>query len=787
MGLPLALIVLIPLGCGGKSDPSPPPKVAPDATPGPAGPSTEQLWEGPLPPIPTQVSPRYTPLPTLATQRIDRSVAPRRLGELALAASTEIAQIPNVEVRAAQLASLCRSVGPSVEPGVVDQLAQAAFDATGQVPQLLRLQDPFDDLAQCLAHAGAAKRASLLTALFTRAAGSQDLSVFTWPFRSGAAALAQLGPAEAEPLLKLAERLLPQAREPFHQEHLLSGAAAAGVALPPARALALLARAEAGVAGPAFNDARPFFLGELAQCWVWLAQRQPALLDRAVQAILRLGATPFARVESLGQLVALPTFSSSPQARKVLSTLAGELTQGELGKLPATEKAWLLRKLIAQAAQVDQAQEVLRSLVALVEPTQAYRAHVIAVRSLAARQPAEAVRYAEAAIGLLDKLEREPDRNWRQSHLFRALAGVEPQVRQPLLVRLEKRASAFSNQHLTAWTLRKLLELRRERTDTEGLRLQAELMTAVAAIGSDADRLRTLVRIHALGLPTGPAAAETVIARVVPMTGTGVNVTVWWNLIQSVAKQPPEVQKRWLPRLLAILVDLAPTWLPEHLASRTRLVARLAPQVLPLPQAEALILQVWRVIERAPRRSAEVETQHVVNALRAVGVGLASLGSIHLPVLVRRLEDRIPRRRVASEHLMSHVASLGSLLAPADRAGLQKRLETWVGKGTEETRLIRRGAIVAGLVASHGTVDGSAVEDWLAKGPAELSWDPMVQFLIRLPLADLQAKAALLPERRQRVRMYHALIEATIARTTQELDRWRARRDRPRRPAEPRR
>ena len=309
-------------------------------------------------------------------------------------------------------------------------------------------------------------------------------------------------------------------------------------------------------------------------------------------------------------------------------------------------------------------------------------------------------------------------------------------------------------------------------------------MAAVAAIASDADRLRALVRIYELGLPSGPAAAETVIARAVPMTGTGVNVTVWWNLIQSVAKGSPEAQKRWLPRLLGILVDLAPTWRPEHLASRARLVARVAPQVMPMPQAEALLLRVWQTIERAPRRSAEVETQHVVNALRAVGVGLATMGSIHFPILVRRLEDRIPRRRVASEHLMSHVASLGSLLATGDASGLQQRLETWVAKGTEETRLIRRGAIVAGLVASHGTLDGAAIRAWLAKGPAELSWDPMVQFLIRLPLADLKAKAALLPERRQRVRMYLALITATIERSTKELDRWRARGTRSRRPDE---
>ena len=135
---------------------------------------------------------------------------------------------------------------------------------------------------------------------------------------------------------------------------------------------------------------------------------------------------------------------------------------------------------------------------------------------------------------------------------------------------------------------------------------------------------------------------------------------------------------------------------------------------------------------------------------------------------------------------MSHVSSLGCLLSPADGAGMRKRLETWMARGTEETRLIRRGAIVAGLVACHGPLDAAAVRDWLSKGPAELSWDPMVQFLIRLPLADLQAKAALLPERRQRIRMYHALIGATIERGTRELSRWRLRRDRSRPPSAPR-
>lgn len=784
--LALAVTALLQFGCGDKgrrSSPAPGSSDAatapgsPDAAAAAAGPGPVELWEGPSPPIPTRPSPRFVPLATLVTQRIDKTTAPRRIGELALEAAKEIGQIPDVEIRARQLARLCATVGPNVDTHVVDQLAQGALDATGRVTQLIRLQEPFEGLAKCLAHASRAKRASLLAAMLTRAAETEELSVFSWPFRSAGAALAQLTPEEIEPILRLAERLLPKAQSAFHKEHLLSGMAAAGTALPPDRALGLLARAEAGVAGPTFADSRPVFLGELAQSWVGLARRQPTLLDRAAQAIIRLDTSPYDRAAALDQLTGLPNFAGAPKALVVLKLIAGALP-----KLPAAEREWLRRKLIAQAAKVDGALDTLRILVEAADPEQAFRTRVVAVRALASESPKEALRYAEAAVGLLDKMKPGSQRNTRHFYLFRALARVDQQARKPFLTELEKRATGSGDRSFAARTLLKLLELVGEKNPEEALRLQGELMQAVDSIEDEAHRLRVLEAIYALGLSSGPAAAETVIARAITMTGTGMSGRIWWRFIQSVNKQPAEVQARWLPRLLTILVDHSSSWRPEDLASRARLVARLAPKVLSPPEAEALLLRAWQAVERAPRRSAEVETQHVVSALRAIGVGLAGLGSAHFRILVRRLLARIPRRKTWSEPLMSHVTSLGCLLSPDDGAGLQKRLEAWVAMGTQETQLMRRGAIVAGMVACHGTLDHNAIRSWQEKGPAELSWDPMVQFLIRLPLADLQAKAAQLPERRQRIRMYRILIGATIERGTRELSRWRGRRSRGRSP-----
>ena len=779
LGLWLIVAVIAGPGCGGKPKPSEQPPGTSDAAAGRPAPSLGNIWEGKAPPIPEAASQRFVPLPTLTTQRIDKATAPRRIGDLAVAASKEIAQIPVVEVRATQLASLCAIAGPNVEPAVVDRLAQMAFDATGQMTKVLRLQGAYDDLAKCLAHASSGKRAGLLAAIFQRAAQAKELSVFTWPMRSAGAALAQLSPAEAEPIIALAERMLPGAKEPFQREQLLSGMAAAGTTLPLPRAVAILGRAEAGVAGPAHAESRPVFLAELAESWVRLAGRQTSVVDSAAKAILRLETTPYDRVAALGKLVESPGFAGASKALAVL-----ELIAGELPKLPFTERAYLRRRLIAQASKADGGLDLLKRLVASADPEHAYRVHVVAVRNLAAKHGAVAVQYADAAIGLLDKLPAEPERNFRQVHLFRALQGLEPKTREPLLGRLERRAASFKEKRHLAWTLRQILELRQDRGDAEGLRLQGELMRAVEIVSPDAAKLRLLEQIHAMGITKGPASADGALEKSLSMTNTGAGSSVWYRFVRAVSGQPLEVQKRWLPRLLPILVDRASAWRPEDLASRARLVARLAPKVMPRSEAEALLLQVWRVVERAPARSAQVETQHVVRALRAIGVGLATLGSSHFPVLVRRLLARIPRRKTWSEPLMSEVTSLGCLLAGADADGLQKRLAAWVALGTDKTQLIRRGAIVAGLVSCHGSVDEPVVKSWLSKGAAELTWDQMSQFLIRLPIADLQAKAVLLPERRQRIRMFKALIDATIEQGTRALRRWRERRARPGGPSE---
>lgn len=790
LALTWALALLLSFGCGGKKTPqadasSTGDPVHPRALPGP--------WEGPLPPIPSKVSPKYTPLKTLVTTRLDNKVAHRRLGELALAAAKEIDGMAGSESRAKHLASLCRQVGPDVTADVVDRLAQATFAATQKVAdaELGRLQDPYDHLAQCLAHAGAATRAQILPALLSRAAKSKDLSVFSWPFRSARAAMARLTPAQVEPLLRLAQPLLNRAQAYYHKEHLLAGMAAAGTVLAPARALALLARAEQGVAGAAFKDSREVFHGELAHTWVTLARQHPALLSRAAQAILRLAVTPYGRAKALGKLVELPAFSRSKEALPIL-----KLLRREAAKLPATEKGWLLEMLIVQAAQVAAvapaavdgapALALLRQLVtdSGKEPEHALRARIAATKALAAKHPKEAVGYAAAALDLIDKLSKESRRNWQQAPLFRALQKVEPTVRQPLLARIEKRAAGFKDKYFTAWTLRRLLELQRAGNPAEALRLQGVMMTAVAAIPEAARRVRALRGIYKLQLNSGPAAAETIIAKALELSDKGVGAWVWERFVRPLEERPKAEQQRRLPRLLTLIVNQSSTWRPDQLARWARLVARLAPQVMTPAQAEALLLQVWQAVEGAGNRSAGVEIQYVVNALRAIGAALAGMGSAHFPTLVRRMEARIPRDKAWSEHLMSYVAALGTLLPTADQAHLEKRLNTWVGLGSKETRLMRRGAIIAGLVASHGALNQTAINDWLAKGKAHLTWKPMVQFLIRLPLPDLQKKAAALSSREERLRMYRALIRATAERAKRDPDqrrRERRRRDRGRR------
>jgi hypothetical protein len=305
------------------------------------------------------------------------------------------------------------------------------------------------------------------------------------------------------------------------------------------------------------------------------------------------------------------------------------------------------------------------------------------------------------------------------------------------------------------------------------------MMTAVAAIPEPARRVRALRGIYKVHLENGPAAAPKVIAQAVKLSGSGVGAWVWARFIRPLGKRPAAERKRWLPILLKNIVKQASTWYPDQLARWARIVTRLAPQVMPPVKAEALMLQVWRAVESAEKRSGNVQVRQVVNALRAVGTGLARIGSMHFPTLVRRMLARIPERKAWSEHLMSYVAALGTLLPAADAAQLQKRLEAWVELGSKETRLVRRGAIIAGLVASHGTLDQSAIRGWLAKGEAHLTWSPMVQFLIRLPLDDLRQKAAALPSRLERLGMYSALINATEERAKREpRRRWRRRRRR---------
>ena len=757
----LSLALWVSVGCGGKKTPP-----AADAS-SPVGPdrprATTGPWVGPLPAIPTQVSPRLKPRKTLRTTRLDKQSAHQRLGELALAASQEIDAMAIPDVRAKHLASLCQRVGPYAATDVVDRLARAAFAATQKVATLDKLQNAYDHLAQCLSHAGAATRARLLPAMLTRAATAKDLSVFSWSFNSAKRALAQLTPDQVEPILALAQRLLMRAQAYYDKEHLLAGMAAAGTVLPPVRAQALLARAEQGVAGPAFKESRAVFLGELALTWVAFARRHPALLRRAALAILRLATTPYGRAQALGKLIELPAFSGSKQALVMLTLL-----RREAAKLPATEKGWLQQKLIEQAARVPGALALLGQVVTDADKEHAYRARITATKALAAKHPNVAIRYAGEALDLIDKLPKESRRNWQQAPLFRALKKVDVKVRQPLFVRIEKRSAGFKDKYFTAWILRRLLELHRGSNAGEVRRLQGKMMTEVAAIPEAERRVRALRGIYKLGLPSGPAAAETVIAQALRLSEAGVGAWVWGRFLRPVGKRPLAERKRWLPGLLKTIVKQSSTWQPQELARWCRQVAQLAPQVMSATEAEALMLQAWLAVEVAAERSGGVETREVVNALRAIGAGLARLGSDHFSTLVRRMESRIPRNKAWSEHLMSYVAALGTLLSLPDEAQLQKRLESWVLLGSEETRLMRRGAIIAGLVASHGSVNRSAIRFWLTKGAARLSWLPMVQFLIRLPLSDLQAKAAALPSRQERLRMYSVLINATAARAKRE-------------------
>jgi len=771
----LGLALCVSVGCGGKKAPS-----GSDAS-SPVGPSVPRAkpgpWEGPLPAIPTTASPTLTPRKTLVTTRLDKQAAHRRLGDLALAAAKEIGPMAIPDARAKHLASLCKRVGPHVSADVVDRLAQATFLATQKVTAVDKLQGSFDHLAECLTHAGAATRARILPAMLTRAAKAKDLSVFSWPFHSAREALAHLTPAQVEPILVLARRLLLRAKAYYHKEHLLAGMAAAGTVLPPARAQALLARAERGVAGAAFKESRLVFLGDLALTWVAFAKSHPAMVGRAAQAIIRLATTPYGRAKALGQLVELPGFSKSNQAVAVIKVL-----RREAANLPAAEKAWLQRKLIEQAAQADGAPALalVGQLITDADKTHAFRARVTATRALAADHPKEAISYAAAALDLINRLPSESRRNWRQAPLFRAVKKVDPKVRLPFLQRIEKRAAGFKNKYFTAWTLRKLIELHRGPHPGEARRLQGKTMTAVAAIPEADRRVRALRGIYKVHLPSGPAAARKVIAQALHLSEAGVGAWIWGRFLRPLGERPLAERKRWLPRLLKNIVNQASTWQPQRLARWSRQVTRLAPQVMSPTEAEALMLRVWLAVENAAKRSGGVETREVINALRAVGAGLAGLGSVHFPTLVRRMEARIPRRKAWSEHLMSYVAALGALLPAVDAAQLQKRLVAWVALGSKETRLMRRGAIIAGLVASHGALNQTAIRGWLAKGEARLSWRPMVQFLIRLPLSDLQKKAAALPSRQERLRMYGALIRATAQRAKREPRRHRRRRRRTR-------
>ncbi len=715
-------------------------------------------WEGPLPSIPTRVSPVLTPRKTLVTSRLDKQATHRRLGELALAALAEIAGMTIPDARARRMALLCQRVGPYVAVDVVDRLAGATFVATQKVAPA-KLQNTYDHLAQCLTHAGEATRARILPAILTRAATTKDLSVFTWPFNSARRALEQLTAKQVEPILALAQRLLMKAQAYYHKEHLLAGLAAAGTVLPPARAQALLARAERGVAGAAFKESRPVFLGELALTWVAFAKRHPEQSDRAAQAIGRLAISPYARVKALGKLLELPGFPGSKQAPAVLKRLRTEAT-----KLPATEKIWLQRKLIEQAARVEGGLPLLAQVVADADPAHAFRVRVVATRALAVKHPRQAIVHAGAGLDLIDKLPRESRRNWRQAPLFRAIKKLDPLHAKPLFARIEKRAAGFKNKFYTVWTLRKLMELQATSNPGEVRRLQPKMMSAVAAIAKPYRRVRALRGIYKLQLRRGPAAAPTVMAQALKLSEAGVGAWAWGRFLRPLGSRSLAERKRWTPSLLRNIVKQSSTWKPQDLARWSRRVTRLAPQVMPPKEAEALMLQTWAAVERAARRSGGVETKEVVNALRAVGAGLAKLGSVHFPTLVRRMEARIPRRKAWSEHLMSYVAALGALLPAADIQLLDRRMSDWVALGNKDTRLMRRGAIVAGLVASHGDLNRAAIRSWLAQGKARLSWRPMVQFLIRLPLADLKTKAAALPISRERRRMYRALIRATVER-----------------------
>lgn len=762
--LPLALLLLFFPGCGEK--PHGRPSSEADSSPrAPSGP-----WEGELPPIPSRPSARFTPQEIHVTTKLDKQAAYKRLGDLALAASREVEGMVRRGERARLLAALCLRAAPYAATDVVDGLARAAFAAAGKVKNPDRLQDPFENLAKCLAHAGDKTRSDILPALLSRAAKAKDLSVYSWPFRSARSALGNLTAAQVEPILRQAQGLLARAQLYFHKEHLLSGMAAAGTVLPPARALALLARAEQGVAGAAHNESRPVFFGELADTWVELAGKHPDLMSRAASAIVRLAKTPYRRAQALAKLIQLETFPGSKQAPAVLG-LVGSVA----AKLPSAEKGFLQEKIIEQAARIDDPLKIIRKTVNEADEPHAARSRITAVGALAARHPKEAVVYANEALDLLDKLPEEARRNWGQAPLFRALAKIDPGTREPLLKRMEERAARFKDKYFTAWTLRRLVELQKKSNPKEALRLQKEMMAAVNAVPEAAMRVRALRGIYKVQLESGPAAASSIIAQAVKLSDKGVGAWVWARFIEPLEKRPEAEQKRWLPVLLESIVKQASTWRPDNLSRWSRYVANLAPKVMDPVQAEKLMLQVWLEVETAEQRSDEVQVQQVINALRHLGAGLARLGSSHFPTLVRRVLARIPEQKAWSEHLMSYVSALGTLLPAPDAAQLRKRLKAWVDKGGEKTRLVRRGAIVAGLVASHGAVDQEAVRYWLAQGEAHLSWRPMVQFLIRLPIPDLEKKAAALPGRWERYRMFLALIRATEERAKQET-RWRRRR-----------
>jgi hypothetical protein len=698
----------------------------------------------PKPPyaVPARPSAGTPPL-RLYPPKPDKQGLLQRLENVSRAGLKAALALRDRHTRVRALGKLC-NISSARSATLVDKIAKAMRDDTKNLSQGLVREH--DKLARCITQASPATRAEILKDVMGYAASCRPgCASVTPPFilEHAGPALARLSPSELEPLLALAWKILGVPNIPDSVWRAIEGILKASAALPPAKAGAILKRLE-GQVSRAVQPEYAWFIPrlDLARAWIALAKRHPAEFGRAEAAIYRLGSER----KWLSRALA-PYFEALPTDDPAVVKAALSRAKKVSAKLQQPGRAGILlacihgaSRLMAHHGPKHRAQ--LASLLALMEPSVRVQAQLNAIKHLAARQPAAAVKQATASLRPLAKLKSAYDRRYFIKQLLAALKeipaaklggflkklhrlvqrtfkdkadaaevlwtsarlvhGVDPASATGYLAKALERARAIEKPHPRAIALARLARVHEQLKQPEPAKLLAEALKAHEGIRWDSDWRKLLQRSAEL---QSPAA-----------------VAVTAQMAAAYCKRPGS--RRYRKYELGYILGL------------TRVASK-----LPRPAAETLLLDAWKTAEGS------LKDHDKYRALLAVVVALARAGSSHLPVLIYRAADPQGRSGYSVKREAFYFGAVATTLLPTGlREALLTRLEKWAAdKLPSSDQSYYRGHMALGLLA--GVKDVGAVR--LARlGEHRFylpsSADDFTQALYRSP-AELEAYLADMP------------------------------------------